>query len=199
MIARYVAFEGIEGAGKSTVVQAFAARLEAAGQPAVLVREPGGTPLGEQIRDILLDPEGAMEPWTEAMLFAAARAQLVRDIVRPVRDAGAWVLSDRSAFSSLAYQGAGRGLGMELVRQVNDAALGGTWPDVVVLLRLDVRTGLDRQSVADRIGGEGATFQETVSQAFDTLAAADPDRFVVVDATLPQDEIIEGLWNRLLP
>ncbi len=197
MNGRYVAFEGVEGAGKSTVTARIAERIEASGESVVVVREPGGTAAGERIRDVLLDPSAEIQPWTEALLFAAARAQLVRDVVRPALDRGAWVISDRSVYSSLAYQGAGRGLGVDLVRSVNDAGLGGLWPDLVVLLRLDPTLGLDRQQVSDRIGAEGTEFQRTVSVAFDTLAAEEPERFIVVDATRPLTEIVEESWANI--
>ncbi len=194
MSGRYVAFEGVEGAGKSTVAARIAERIEAGGDPVAVVREPGGTAAGERIREVLLDPLSDIRPWTEALLFAAARAQLVRDVVRPALGRGAWVISDRSVYSSLAYQGAGRGLGVELVRSVNDAGLEGLWPDLVVLLRLDPTLGLDRQQVPDRIGAEGVEFQRAVSAAFDTLAAEEPERFIVVDATRPLAEIVEDSW-----
>ena len=197
MSDRYVALEGIEGAGKTTVSRRLVERLESTGYPSELVREPGGTAAGEQIRHVLLDPGGSIQPWTEALLFAAARAQLVRDIVEPALAAGSWVVSDRSVYSSLAYQGAGRELGIDPVRVVNDAAIGGRWPDIVVLLRLEPAVGLERQEIADRIGAEGIEFQRRVSAAFDNLAEDDPDRFVVVDATLPLEEIIEEIWDRL--
>jgi dTMP kinase len=193
----YLALEGIEGAGKSTVAQRLAERLRAEGRTVLFVREPGGTTTGERIREVLLDEDAHIHPWTEALLFAAARAQLVRELVGPALERGEWVVSDRSAFSSLAYQGAGRGLGVELVRRVNDLAVGGLWPHRVVLLRLDPELGLTRQEVADRIGGEGVEFQRRVSAAFDSLAAAEPDRFVVVDASRSVDDIVEELWDRM--
>lgn len=197
MSGRYIAFEGIEGAGKSTVAARVAELLAVAGETVTLVREPGGTPAGEQIRAVLLDPSSDIHPWTEALLFAAARAQLVRDVVTDALARGAWVVSDRSVYSSLAYQGAGRGLGLDLVRMVNDAGLGGVWPDLVVLLRLDPATGLHRQEIADRIGAESVEFQHAVSGAFDTLAAEEPDRFVVVDAARPLSEIVEETWAQI--
>ena len=112
-------------------------------------------------------------------------------------EAGSWVVSDRSVYSSLAYQGLGRELGLDLVRLVNDAAIGGLWPDVVVLLRLAADIGLERQRVADRIGAQGSDFQQRVSRAFDTLADGEPDRFVVIDASLPPDALVEEIWERL--
>jgi dTMP kinase len=193
----YVAFEGVEGAGKSTVADRIAARLEAQGEPVVRVREPGGTDVGEHIREILLDGEHLPVPRAEAALFAAARAQLVAEKVLPALEAGSWVISDRSAYSSLAYQAAGRGLDLEDVRRLNDIAVGGVWPGVVVLLRTDPEVGLARQEIADRIGDESAVFHRTVADAFDRLAEQEPDRFVVIDAStdLPSvvDEVLAAL------
>lgn len=179
----YIAFEGIEGAGKSTIADRVARHLEMQGHSVIRVREPGGTDVGEQIREILLDGDDAPVPRAEAALFAAARAQLIVEKVTPALEAGSWVLSDRSAYSSLAYQAAGRGLGLEDVRSLNDIALGGVWPDIVVLLRTDPDVGLARQEVGDRIGSESRVFHRRVSDAFDALAKEDPDRFVVIDAT----------------
>lgn len=178
-MSRYVAFEGVEGAGKSTVIRGVAEAFEAAGDEVVLVREPGGSPLGEGIRDLLLHgPE--MIPWAEAQLFAAQRAQLAAEVIRPALARGAWVLGDRSVYSSLAYQGHARGLGIPQVRAVNEAGLGGTWPDRVVLLHTDPEAGLRRQRVADRIGGEGLAFQRLVADGYRILADAEPERFGIV-------------------
>ena len=187
---RYIAFEGIEGAGKSTVAQRVANHIRASGAEVTTVREPGGTLVGERIRRILLEDEEGPGPLSEAALFAASRAQLIHEIVKPALASGAWVLSDRSAYSSLAYQAIGRGLGLEAVRQLNDIAIEGLWPDRVVLLRLQATDGLARQAVDDRIGGEGEAFHRRVAGAFDQLAAAEPDRFVIVDATMPLDEVV---------
>jgi dTMP kinase len=194
MTGSYVAFEGIEGAGKSTVSGRIADRLAASGTPVLRVREPGGTRTGEEIRRILLAPEGTLEAWTEALLFAAARAQLAAEVVAPALAGGAWVVSDRSVYSSLAYQGGGRRLGIDAVRAVNRPGLGEVWPDLVVLLRVDAATGMRRQDVEDRIGAEGAAFLAATAAAFDRLAAEDPQRFVVVDAARPLDEVVEDVW-----
>lgn len=194
MTGSYVAFEGIEGAGKSTVSGRIADRLAASGTPVLRVREPGGTRTGEEIRRILLAPEGTLEAWTEALLFAAARAQLAAEVVGPALAGGAWVVSDRSVYSSLAYQGGGRRLGIDAVRAVNRPGLGEVWPDLVVLLRVDAATGMRRQDVEDRIGAEGTAFLAATAAAFDRLAAEDPQRFVVVDAARPLDEVVEDVW-----
>jgi dTMP kinase len=194
---RYIAFEGIEGAGKSTVAQRVADHIRATGADVVAVREPGGTLVGERIRRILLEDEEGPVPLAEAALFAASRAQLIHDVVKPALAAGSWVLSDRSAYSSLAYQAIGRGLGLDRIRELNNIALDGVWPDRVVLLRLEATDGLARQAVDDRIGGESEGFHRSVADAFDQLAAAEPDRFLVVDATMTIDQVvsasIEGL------
>jgi dTMP kinase len=187
---RYIAFEGIEGAGKSTVADMVAGHLEATGHDVVRVREPGGTDVGEHIREVLLAGDHQPLAMTEAVLFAAARAQLVAEKVVPALDAGSWVLSDRSAYSSLAYQSGGRGLDLADVRTLNHIAIGGVWPDTVVLLRTDAATGLSRQSVGDRIGDEAMEFHEAVADAFASIAAAEPDRFVVVDGSLPLGDVV---------
>jgi dTMP kinase len=192
---RYLALEGIEGAGKSTVATLIAERLSAGGIDVLRVREPGDTPTGERIRSILLEPGGEVAPWTEAMLFAAARAQLAAAVVGPALRAGRWVVSDRSVYSSLAYQGGGRELGVADVRAVNAAGLGGVWPHFVVLLRVPVAEGLRRQSDPDRIGGAGFELQARVSEAFDTLAAEEPDRVTVVDAARPLAAVVDDVWS----
>jgi len=197
MTLPYIAFEGIEGAGKSTVSDRLRLRLEAEGRRVVQVREPGGTVVGERIRSILLSHDLAPDPWTEALLFAAARAQLAAEIVGPALDEGAWVLSDRSVYSSLAYQGAGRGLGVEAVRAVNEPGLLGVWPGLVVLLAVDPERGLGRQEVGDRIGDEGLAFQRTVAAGFTRIAAAEPDRFVVVDADRDLDAVVDEVHHHI--
>ncbi len=201
MTRRYIAFEGIEGTGKSTVAMRLVEHLQDRGHDALFVREPGSSSTGERIRRVLLDPDGTVAPWSEALLFAAARAQLAHEIVGPALEAGRWVISDRSVYSSLAYQGGGRGLGVGAVRAVNTPGLGEVWPEMVVLLRLDAATGLARQEDPDRIGGEGVAFQSAVGDTFDSLAAAEPDRFVVVDAAQPIPDVwaavlehVEGRW-----
>jgi dTMP kinase len=194
---RSVAFEGVEGAGKSTVVRRVSEHLESLGEEVVVVREPGGTGVGEAIRAILLDGDLHPIPRAEAALFAAARGQLIGEIVIPALARGAWVLSDRTVYSSLAYQAAGRGLPFDEVRTLNDIAIGGVWPGRVVLLRVGSDTGLGRQSVSDRIGDETEAFHEAVATAFDRLAESDPDRFVVVDAERPLSEVLDAVVREL--
>lgn len=193
----YIAFEGIEGAGKSTVALRVGERLEADSVRVVRVREPGGTHVGEAIRQILLSHELAPKPWTEALLFAAARAQLAAEVVGPALDDGAWVLSDRSVYSSLAYQGAGRRLGVEEVRSANEPGLLGVWPSMVVLLAVDPNEGLARQAVGDRIGDEGVHFQQAVAEGFAALAAAEPERFITINTHAPLDDVVETAYREI--
>ena len=198
MTVHYIALEGIEGAGKSSLAPIVAERLTESGRTAISVREPGGTTAGEGIRTILLHANSPLEPWTEALLFAAQRAQLAAEVIGPALAAGTSVVGDRSVYSSLAYQGAGRGLGIDLVRSVNKAGLGDVWPDRVVLLQIDAGTGLGRQTVTDRIGGEGLALQERAAEAYGRFAADDPDRFVVVEASKPLGEVAADVVERLL-
>lgn len=193
----YIALEGIEGAGKSTVAVALAELIAGGGHDVMTVREPGGTPTGEKVREILLETDGSVAPWPEALLFSAARAQLAVDVVEPALQTGIWVVSDRSVYSSLAYQGAGRGLGIDAVRAVNEPGLGPTWPDHVALLQLGVADGLSRQQVPDRIGAAGHGFLARVADGFAYLAAAEPDRFIVVDATMPIADVAAEIWKEL--
>ena len=194
---RYVAFEGIDGAGKSTVASQVADALEAGGATVVRVREPGGTLVGEHIREILLGHGMHQEPWTEALLFAAARSQLAAEVIAPALESGAWVIGDRSVYSSLAYQGGGRGLGIDAVRRVNEAGLGDVWPDLVVLLEVDPERALARQDDPDRIGAEGVAFQGAVAAAFAKIAAEERDRFLVVAADSDLDAVVEAVVSAL--
>jgi len=195
-VNRYVALEGIDGAGKTSVSAALALLLEAAGHEVVRVREPGGTAVGEGLRQILLDGP-PVTPWAEALMFAAARAQLVTEVIRPALGRGAWVLSDRSVYSSLAYQGAGRGLGMDRVRRINQPGLRGVWPDLVVLLTVSPQEGLARQARPDRIGAQGAPFLGAVAEGFSRLATEEPGRFVVIDAGRPVEQVVARAWDAL--
>ena len=198
MTAHYIALEGIEGAGKTSLAPAVTERLTEAGHPAISVREPGGTAAGELIRDILLGKESSLEPWTEALLFAAQRAQLAAEVIAPALAEGTSVVGDRSVYSSLAYQGGGRGLGIEMVRTVNRAGLGDVWPTLVVLLEVDPATGLSRQSVADRIGSQGVEFQQEVAEAYHALAAAEPSRWVLIDATGSHEDVAARVVDEVL-
>jgi dTMP kinase len=187
---RLIAFEGVEGAGKSTQLEVLRQALEKAGHRVVTTREPGGTPVGEQVRSILLDPASTLDARAEALLFAAARAQLVEQVIRPALERGEVVLCDRYVDSSLAYQGAARGLGREPIAAINRFATSGLLPDLVVLLRLDPAEGLARgRGGRDRIERQDLEFHQRVAQGFLDLAAAEPERFVVIDAAAPPDRV----------
>lgn len=200
-VGHYIALEGIEGAGKSTIAAAISERLRALGDEVLIVREPGGTSIGEGIRQVLLHGED-MSDWTEALLFAAQRAQLAEEKIAPALARGSWVIGDRSVYSSLAYQGGARRLGIEEVKAVNQAGLQGVWPELVILLEVTPRVGLARQDVADRIGGQGVEFQRRVADSYAELAAGEPMRFVLVDAGRAvdrvADEVMAVLRNRWL-
>ena len=196
-MTRYVAFEGIDGAGKSTVARLVGDRLMEIGHDVVHVREPGGTRTGEAVREILLGPDAQPGLWAEALLFAAARSQLAHEVVGPALAAGKSVVSDRCVYSSLAYQGAGRGLGVGEVRRVNEAGLQGVWPDTVVLLRVDPERGLAREDETDRISVEGVGLQRLVADAYDRLADAEPERFVVMDAEQEVEKVVSAVLKTL--
>jgi dTMP kinase len=176
----YLAIEGGEGAGKTTVGTLVVQALTERGEQVVSVREPGSTDLGREIRRLLLHWQD-MTPWAEAMLYAAQRAQVVAALVAPALARDSFVISDRSLYSSLAYQGAARGLGIGPVRFVNELAVGGLLPDLVVVLMVDTRTGLSRQGDPDRIGGESPDFHQNVLDGYRDLAAAEPDRVKLIE------------------
>lgn len=195
-MSRYIAIEGGDGSGKSTVTSALEERLLSEGHQVLVVREPGSTELGEAIRELLLDGED-MAPWSEAYLFAAQRAQLTAETVAPALEAGKWVISDRTYYSSIAYQGGARGLGLETVRSVNEAGLNGVEPDIVFVLDLEVGVALDRQESTDRIGGEHQQFHQAVRDAYRVLAADEPERVILIDNTAPTDAVIERMMSHL--
>ena len=188
----YLSLEGGEGAGKTTVSELLRRLLEARGDVVTIVREPGSTEFGNEVRNLVLHSL-EMTPWAEAMLFAAQRAQLVVEVVGPALDRGEVVISDRSLYSSLAYQGGARGLGFEPVRTVNHLAVGGLIPELVIVLGIDLGVGLARQGQPDRIGGEHTEFQARVAEAYRQLAEAEPDRVTVVSADQGADQVAETI------
>ena len=198
---RFVSLEGGEGAGKTTVLGALRRELAAAGDEVVVTREPGGTPLAETIRGLLLDPSHEpAAPETELLLMFAARAQHVRETIRPALERGAWVLCDRFTDSSYAYQGGGRGLDRGLIETLERAVVG-LRPGLTILLDLDVAVGrertLGRDLVPDRIERERDGFFERVRAAYRERAAADPDRYRVVDAAQPAQAVAEATLAQL--
>jgi dTMP kinase len=192
----FVTIEGIDRSGKTTQARRL---VEALGDGALLVREPGGTAAGERIRDLLKDPAVSISARTEALLFAAARAELVETVIRPALEAGRTVVSDRFLDSSLAYQGHARGLGEDEVRRINDWATQETAPDLTILLELDPAEAAGRAGEADRIEDEGVELQRRVAGAYDQMAAADPARWKRIDARRSEDDVhadILGLLER---
>jgi dTMP kinase len=185
----FVAFEGVEGSGKGTQIRLAREYLESEGFDVLVTREPGGTDLGEKLREMLLDPEtGTVEPRTEALLFAASRSQHVATVIRPALEQGQIVLCDRYVDSSLAYQGVARGLGEQDVLTLNVWATQGLFPDLVVLFHLEPEIGLGRSPEdPDRIEREGAEFHAKVADAYLKIAEEHPERFVTVDSSRPPD------------
>jgi dTMP kinase len=182
-----ITVEGLDGAGKTTLIAGLSAALDA-----LVLREPGGVEVSERIRTLLKDPSLAIDPRAEALLYAAARAQLVAEELRPLLEGGATVLLDRFVDSSLAYQGAGRGLGVEQIRALNEFATAGLRPDRTLLLRIDPAEGLARISdrPADRLEQEALSFFTAVGEAYEALAAAEPDRIAVIDASQPPEAVL---------
>ena len=201
MAGLFVTFEGGEGSGKSTQIARLAARVRAAGHEPVVTREPGGTPLAERIRELLLDPSHQPAPWTEAFLMEAARAELAARVVHDALDRGRVVLCDRHADSTLAYQGGGRGLDLDALARMNALATGGRTPDLTLLYDVDPGVGLARRaqgaSPLDRLDGESLEFHRRVRERFLALARSEPRRFVVLDATQPADELERLGWQAI--
>jgi dTMP kinase len=185
----FLTFEGIDGCGKSTQAELLAEELRARGFDVVQTREPGGTPLGERVRDLLLHGD-EISPWAEAALFAAARAELVSTVIRPALERGAWVVCDRYLDSSLAYQGIARGLGVDHVLDLNRPAMQGVVPDRTFLLLLDPDEARGRMGgERDRMERSGDDFRRQVDTAYRELAAIFPGRIMTVDASLPVDVV----------
>jgi dTMP kinase len=193
----FVTIEGIEGAGKSTLAQALAAKLSDAGREVVLTREPGGTSIGDSIRALLLESGEGMSNRTELLLFEAARAQHVDGVIAPAIERGAVVICDRFVDSSVAYQSGARGIDAGTVARLNEFATRGITPDLTILLDLPPRVGLARQRLTDRISAEGLAFHESVRQAYLALARAEPERIVVIGAAQGIDEVVRQAWNAM--
>lgn len=184
--------EGLDGAGKTTLVAGLARLLAARGVDVLVLREPGGVELSERIRDLVKDPELDVDPRAETLLYAAARAQLVAEQIEPLLAEGRWVLLDRFVDSSLAYQGAGRGLGVEQVRTLNEFATRGMKPDRTLLLRVDPALGRRRieDREHDRLEREDEEFFTAIATTYDLLAAAEPERFAVIDGAQGPNRVL---------
>src|SRR5262249_4924256 len=192
----FVTFEGIDGSGKSTQAELLAEGLRADGHDVVMTREPGGTRLGEQIRELLLNGQD-MSPWAEAALFAAARAELVEPVIVPALESGKVRVCDRYVDSALAYRGIARGLGIDEVLQLNEHATGGLFPDRTFLVLVDPATASARARASDRIERESDEFHRRVDHAYRELATMFPDRITAVDGDQPADEIAEEIRGRV--
>jgi dTMP kinase len=207
---KLITIEGLDGAGKSTLAAGLLRELTAKGRRVELLREPGGVDISERLRALVKDPALSISPRAEALLYAAARAQLVAEKVEPLLAGGTWVLLDRFVDSSLAYQGAGRALGVEEIRAINRFATGGLTPDRTLYLRISPATGRSRQrdraDQPDRLEAENEEFFALIAAAYDELARAEPNRICAIDASAPPQEVlrealagVEGLLSRQDP
>ncbi|MGC6456661.1 MAG: dTMP kinase [Coraliomargaritaceae bacterium] len=206
MSGLFISFEGSEGCGKSTQIEALSDRLQKEGHGVFQAREPGGTPLGEALRQLLQhdDAGNGMLPEAELLLFAAARAQIVRKKLTPALEAGKIVLCDRFVDSTTVYQGVARGLNHAEVAAVNQVATGGLQPDLTILIDLPADIGLERarqrsQGQLDRMEQEGPAFFETVRQGYLELAKAEPERFLVLDGAQSIETLQTTIWNAVQP
>ncbi|HJT80433.1 MAG TPA: dTMP kinase [Chthoniobacterales bacterium] len=200
--APFITFEGSEGCGKSTQVQRLAARLESLGTPFLLTREPGGTAIGETIRELLqFAPHGkGMFPETELLLFEASRSQLVREVIKPALEKQICVISDRFFDSTSVYQGIARKLATPTVEQLNEFAVGDCVPDLTIVLDVDANTAqarLQKPRRPDRMEQEPDEFYEQVRQAYRNLATREKNRVVLIDGTKPADEIEKNIWQTI--
>jgi dTMP kinase len=202
----FITFEGSEGSGKSTQIDMAAEYLRALEYTVAVSREPGGTNIGEQVRSCLHDVNNRnMAPEAEVLLYSASRAQYVSEVILPALESGAIVLSDRYADSTIAYQGYGRGLDLEALRQIIQFATGGLKPNLTFLLEIEVEDGLERRAIGgaemNRMDLQSISFYERVEKGYKALVAAEPDRWVIIDANRPkdvvQDEIRTNLMERL--
>lgn len=195
-LAKYIAFEGLEGCGKSTHVKRLATRLNA-----VMTREPGGTAIGSMLRNILIDPANTnLSPRTEALMMAADRAQHISELISPALARGQHVVSDRSVYSSLAYQGYGRQQDLVELKRLNNWAIDGLWPDLVIYIDVPLEILIERlkKRELDRFEREDSAFFERIDAGFRAMATDDPQRWLVIDGTPPKDELEKIIAAKLL-
>jgi len=195
----FIVFEGVEGSGKSTQSHELHRRLHQADVDSILVREPGGTPTAEYVRDWLIGGHG-ISPLTELLLFSAARASLIDSVINPALAEGRPVVCDRYIYSTLAYQGYGRAMDMTSINNLNSIATGGLVPDLVVLLDVPPETGFLRKQggdPSDRFEREGAAFHQRVHKGYRALAKNDPERWLVLDGSLNQRELSDAVWKKV--
>jgi dTMP kinase len=197
MNSNYIAFEGIDGSGKTSLIENLSTILDSHNKKHIIVREPGGTSVGEGIRELLLSHDYQVNPLAEALLMSASRAQLIQETVIPTINNGQVVVTDRSAYSSVAYQGVGRGLGYQEIYQLNDLAIDGFWPEKVILLDIDPKISLSRQKIADRIGSGEVDFFQKVRSGYLKLADEFESQFLVLNATKSIDENVNSICNWL--
>ena len=195
----FITFEGGEGCGKSTQSRLLLKRLEQQNVPVILTHEPGGTALGNELRRTLKRKrDSSISPHAELFLLAASRAQLVVEVIRPALEEGKVVICDRFTHSTMVYQGYGRGLDFTAIKMVNNMATRYLDPDLIILLDISPKQGLARkQSLKDRFELEGLSFHRRVSDGYLKMAAAEPDRWLVIDASLPKDRVTEIIWDRV--
>ena len=188
MNCSYLAFEGIDGSGKTSLINELSKKLNESNVNFNIVREPGGSKLGEGIRELLLSHDYDVDPTSEALLMSASRAQLIQEIVKPAINNGQVVITDRSAYSSVAYQGVGRDLGYQKIYELNDFAIDSFWPEKVILLDIDPKISLSRQKVADRIGSGEISFFNKVRDGYLQLAEDFSDKFLILNAEESQQQ-----------
>ncbi len=193
----FITLEGGEGAGKSVQLEALTTELSRLGKHVVTTREPGGTPLGERLREVLLDIDSEFDPLAEALLFAAARAELVTTVIKPALDRGDFVICDRYSDSTVAYQGYASEVDLMSIGQLNQIATGGLLPDLTVLLDLPVEVGMQRSGGDDRFESEDLAFHERVRKGYLALAEHDSERWLVVDATQDRVAITSQILERV--
>lgn len=195
----FISFEGIEGTGKTTQVRLLAERLSKAGYSVILTKEPGGTAIGNKIRDVLLQPEHkGMFYLTELLLYNADRAQHLKELILPAISEGKIVITDRFSDSTVAYQGYGRGIDISLIKSIDEIATGGIKPDITILFDLDVETGLKRNrgiNKIDRLELEDIEFHKKVRKGYLQIANREPERIRIIDASMPIDKITEKIWE----